>query len=94
MATDLTHQPTPKTVDLTGLPEPVVHQVMQLVKEARRKQAEESPVPAPGERPPLLGRFAHLGLSFPKEELDEAQREAWAGFPREFLGGEVGRHPG
>jgi hypothetical protein len=31
-----------------------------------------------------MGRFAHLGWSFPKEEIDEAQREMWANFPREF----------
>jgi len=55
---------------------------MRLVQEARRKQAEETAVA--GERPPLMGRFAHLGWSFPKEEIDEAQREMWANFPREF----------
>ena len=36
------------------------------------------------ERPPLRGRFADLKLSIPKEDIDEAQREAWANFPRDF----------
>jgi hypothetical protein len=76
MATDM----TPTTIDLTGLPESVIREVTQLVEEARRKQAAE----AAGKRPPLMGRFAHLGLSFPKEVIDEAQRECWANFPREF----------
>lgn len=78
MATDM----TPTTIDLTGLPEPVVREVRRIVQEDRRKQAEEAE--ATGERPPLRGRFAHFGWSFPKEEIDEAQREMWANFPREF----------
>lgn len=82
MATEM----TPTTIDLTGLPESVVCEVQRIVQEARRKQAEEAAPPpgSAGERPPLMGRFAHLGLSFPKEEIDEAQREMWATFPREF----------
>ena len=77
---------TPTTIDLTGLPEPVVREVQRIVQEARRKQAEEAASSAgpKEERPPLRGRFAHLGWSFPKEEIDEAQREMWANFPREF----------
>jgi hypothetical protein len=40
MATDITH--TPKTVDLTGLPEPVVREVHRLVQQARQQLAEEA----------------------------------------------------
>ena len=74
--------PTDTTVDLAGLPEAVVRQVKRLVEEARQKQSgAATPV---GERPPLLGRFAHFGIAFPVEELDQARREAWAGFPRDL----------
>lgn len=38
MATDVRQHPL--TVDLTGLPEPVVQQVRKLVHEAREKQAD------------------------------------------------------
>lgn len=84
MATDLTHSRTPRTLDLTGLPEPVVEELMRIAREAREKQVGEAALPAEGARPPLRGRFAHLGYSFPKEELDAAQREMWASFPRDL----------
>jgi len=31
-----------------------------------------------------VGMFAHLGIDIPPEVIDEARREAWANFPREF----------
>jgi hypothetical protein len=34
-------------------------------------------------RPPLRGIFADLSVSLSAEEIDEARREAWSGFPRE-----------
>src|SRR5262245_14572975 len=44
----------------------------------------ESPPTAP-ERKPLAGRLAHLNLRTPSlEEFEEARREMWANFPREF----------
>lgn len=76
MATELPDASNPNTIDLTGLPPSVVVEIQRLVREARQKQAEESADSTPDQRPPLLGRFAHLALSFPKEELDEGQREA------------------
>ena len=36
-------------------------------------------------RPPLRGIFADLGVSISAEEIDEARREAWSGFPREDI---------
>ena len=30
------------------------------------------------------GMFAHRGIDIPPEVIDEARREAWANFPREF----------
>ena len=79
MSNQLPHTDASTTVDLTGLPEAVVRQVTHLVEEARQKQSRAAtPV---GEPPPLLGRFARLGIRLPKDELDQDQREAWAGFP-------------
>jgi hypothetical protein len=72
--------PSPAFVDLTGLPESVIEQIHKIVSDAR----SQHPPPAATTRPPLLGRFASLGLSFTKDELDEAQREIWANFPRDF----------
>ena len=69
-------------LDLTGLPAPVIECIKQLVASIRNGTA--APVVEATERPALIGRFAHLGYSFPKEEIDEAQREMWANFPREF----------
>ena len=70
------------TLDLTGLPAPVIECIKQLVASIRNGTA--TPVTTTEDRPALIGRFAHLGYSFPKEEIDEAQREMWANFPREF----------
>jgi hypothetical protein len=84
MATDLSQKPMSQLVDLTGLPEPVVQDIRRLVETLRVKlgSGEVGP-PRMGHRP-LRGLFAEPGLSIPKEEIDQAQREAWAGFPREF----------
>ena len=68
------------TLDLADLPEPVVRSIKALVASVREvAHRAERPQPVP-----LRGRFANLNLSIPKEDIDEAQREAWAGFPREF----------
>ena len=87
MNTDHTTSVATQTVDLTGLPESVVQQVMQLVQQARQKQAEEAEnLPKPGDgQPGIIGMFAHLGIKTPTlEEFEEARREMWANFPREF----------
>lgn len=84
MATTRNRQLKSTTVNLSGLPEPVVEQVLRLVHDAREKLAEEAGGPTANARPPLRGRFEHLGYSIPKEVIDEAQREAWAGLPRDF----------
>jgi len=81
MATDLTHPQVPQIVDLTGLPEPVVRDIRQLVETLRGKLAGQPAAP----RKPLVGRLAHLNLKTPTlDEFEEARREAWANFPREF----------
>jgi hypothetical protein len=46
MGIDLVQIPSAKTVDLTGLPEPVireVHRIVQLARQDKNKQAEASP---------------------------------------------------
>lgn len=81
MTSDLTHASTPTTLDLTGLPQPVVEQVTRLVREAREKQAAVATPP----RRSVIGMFAHLGVQTPSlDEFQEARREAWTNFPREF----------
>ena len=76
--------PTPiasPTIDLSGLPEQVAQSIRHLVDSIREKLPSGEPTP---QRPPLRGRFADLKLSIPAEHLDEARREAWANFPRDF----------
>lgn len=38
----------------------------------------------PRPRKSAMGMFAHRGIDIPPEVIDEARREAWANFPREF----------
>ena len=83
MANELNTPTNPTTVDLTGLPEPVVQDIQRLVQTLRENLSGSQSALTPG-RPPLRGRFADLKLSVPREDIDEAQRETWAGFPREF----------
>ncbi len=83
MAIDLTPTPASTTVDLSGLPEPVVQSIQQLVQSLRERMPADAPVATP-RRPPLRGRFADLQLSIPRQDIDAAQAAAWAGFPREF----------
>lgn len=71
------------TVDVSGLPEPVVQDILRLVQTLRENMTTRAAAATAAGRP-LLGRFADLGLTIPKEQLDEAQREAWTGFPREM----------
>ena len=63
---------------------PVVQSIQQLVDSLREEMPVEAPKPSLQRRLPLRGRFAFLNLSIPKEDIDAAQREAWAAFPREF----------
>jgi hypothetical protein len=85
--------PHARTVDLSGLPEPVVDDIKRLVQTLReRMPAQEgtngqAPTRASEQRKPLIGRLAHLGLKTPSlDEFKEARREAWANFPRDFPG--------
>jgi len=72
------------TLDVSGLPEPVVKSLKELVESLRTTVPGTNGPEPTAHRPPLLGRFAHLGISIPEEDIEEAQRQAWSGFPREF----------
>lgn len=78
MNTTAPDAPASTTIDLAGLPEPVIRSIQQLVSDLRTTAAP------PAGRPPLLGRFAHLKLTFSQEEIDEARRELWEKFPRDL----------
>jgi hypothetical protein len=86
MATDITHKPTAKMVDLTGVPEPVVEPVQKLVQQARQKQAEDAKASvreAAGPRPAREGHPSEPESSVPKDGLDPVDQEMHTGtFPR------------
>ncbi len=84
MASEITPALGSALLDLSGLPEPVVKSIKQLVESLREGIAVQGQSGATSLRPPLRGRFAELRLSIAKEDLDEARREAWQDFPREF----------
>ena len=84
MASEITPVSGSPIVDLTGLPEPVVKSIKQLVESLREGIASQGHSGAMSELASLRGRFAGLKPSIPTEDIDEAQREAWQDFPREL----------
>lgn len=66
----------------------ILENLRRLSPEERKKVAEyvESLAAAKprGPRKNPMGMFAHHGIDIPAEVIDEARREAWANFPREF----------
>ena len=84
MGSEVTPTADSTILDLTGLPEPVVKSIKQLVESLREGVGSQGHVGAMSQPASLRGRFADLRLSIPKGDLDEAQREAWQNFPREF----------
>ncbi len=72
MASDVTPSPSSAIIDLTGLPEPVVRSIKQLVESLREGIAGQVNGSATSQPPSLRGRFADLNLTIPKEDLDEA----------------------
>jgi hypothetical protein len=85
MDTKLTDPALGTVLDVSGLPDPVVRSLKQLVDSLR---ATPTTGTSQSTRPrlPVVGRYAHLGASIPKEDMDKAQREAWSSFPREVRG--------
>jgi len=84
MANEISNPAASSTIDLSGLPESVVQSIKRLVDSIRERLPAEGRAATMRERPPLRGRFADLKLSIPREDIDEARREAWANFPRDF----------
>ncbi len=61
--------------------------VRKLAPEQQKKVLEFAESLKPGLKPPLKsmkGLCADLGISISAEEIDEARREMWNNFPREF----------
>lgn len=83
MATDITHMPTRQTVDLTGLPEQTVQQVLKIVREAREKQAESPPVRSPNQDDPerWSAEWRAWTASRPRRELtmDDSRESIYDG---------------
>jgi hypothetical protein len=86
MASETSPSPSPVILDLSGLPEPVVRSIKQLVEWLPAEIADRVHSGPAEQPPPLRGRFADLDLSISKEDIDEAKREAWQDFPRAFPG--------
>ncbi len=84
MGSEITPTPDSTVLDLSGLPQPVVKSIKQLVESLREGIASQGRSGAMSQPASLRGRFADLRLSIPKGDLDEAQREAWQNFPREL----------
>ena len=64
---------------LKRMPPERQREVLDFVEALERKNASASSLP------PLRGLLADLGPCPTAEEIDEARREAWAGFPREDI---------
>lgn len=68
MANDLNPEPV-STIDVSGIPEPVIRVIRDLIDTLRSNFG--GPLPFPAGRKPLAGRLAHLNLKVPT--LDEFQ---------------------
>jgi hypothetical protein len=81
--TDMASNPSPTTVDLSGLPWPVAESIKRLVESLRAAAPGASrPEAAPRS---IIGLFAGQGVPTPTlEEFQDARREMGANFPREF----------
>ncbi len=71
-----------------GIDDTILQKLRLLPPEEQQKVAElvESLAATrpKGPRKNPMGMFAHRGIHIPAEVIDEARREAWANFPREF----------
>jgi hypothetical protein len=75
MASNILTTPTDLTVDLTGLPEPVVRGIRQLVQALKGEHTGEGTGPATsgGGREPPAERFAPLFISRPNPSPEELE---------------------
>jgi hypothetical protein len=75
MASDILPSPANPTVDLTGLPEPVVRGIRQLVQALKEGHSGEvAPATSGYECEPLTERFAPLFISRPNPSPEEMER--------------------
>lgn len=73
------------TIDVTGLPEPVVRDIRQLVDTLRSKLSPPQPTEGQGGRKPLRGCLAGRGLTIPTlQDIEDGRREMGSGFPRDL----------
>jgi hypothetical protein len=82
MGSELSSASDAMQIDLSGLPEPVVQGIRSFVQTLRESLSPSGSSSLKPERLPLRGRFMDVNVSIPREDIDEAQREAWDGFPR------------
>jgi hypothetical protein len=70
------------TLDLSGLPEPLVDDLRRLVG-TLRSRVSVLPTPQSTQRPAVVGLYACLGLPTPPlDEFANFRRAAWEDFPR------------
>ena len=81
MNTTTPDAPASAVLDLTGLPEPFVRTLHQLVSDLRAMSSQPPPVAG---RPPLRGRYSRPAPEYTAEMMKRDRLEAWAAFPREF----------
>jgi hypothetical protein len=75
---------TSTTVDLSGLPGPVVESIKQLVESVRAAQPSAGRSEATASHS-IIGLFADQGSPTPSlDEFQQARHELGANFPREF----------
>jgi hypothetical protein len=84
VASEITPTSGSSILDLSGLPEPVIRSIKQLVESLREGIAIQGQFGTKPQSPALRRRFADLRLSIPFEDIDAAQREAWQDFQREL----------
>jgi hypothetical protein len=82
MATDLTHKLPAETVDLTGLPEPVVQDIRKLVQTLREKLSGEGRVSPVEGRTPLRNGLTDPNSPGPREDNGTAQQEPYGSLPK------------
>jgi hypothetical protein len=83
MTPDIPNISAPQVIDLTGLPEQTVHQVVQIVREAREKQAESTAPRSPNQDDPerWSAELRAWAESHPKRDitLDDDRDSIYAG---------------
>ncbi len=69
------------TLAMRLTPQDKVRLIERLASDLEKDMASQRPAP----RRSLYGTLADLGAAPSADEIDEARREAWTGFPREDI---------